>query len=267
MVGKVFQKINNLLEKGQKFALATIISTEGSTPRKAGAKIVIQRDGTTTGSIGGDYAEETVVNEALETMKEGEKCNKMELSLEESEEGGVGMKCGGKMKVFIDIIGPSESLIIIGAGKIPVAIANIAEKLGFRLVIIDPYAENYDFPESARIISKKVGEGFGEISVSSNSFIVIASRHEHDVPALINSLETDAEYIGMVGSEDRVRSTFDHLREEKNIEKEELSRVNAPIGLDIGAENPGEIAISILAEVIKERRNPEATGKSLKLDY
>lgn len=267
MSEKNLRKMKNLLEKGQKFAVATIISTEGSSPRSAGAKMIIKENGSTEGSIGGDYAEEAVVDRALNALNEGEKYCKMELSLEEEEEGGVGMKCGGKMEVFIEVIEPSEKLVIIGGGKVPAAIAKIAKNLDFGLIIIDPHAENNDFPKTAKVISKQVDEGFEEINISTNSYIVIASRHEHDEAALINSLKTDAKYIGMLGSENRVRSTFEYLQEEESIEKEKLDKINAPIGLDIGSETPEEIAISILAEIIKERRDSEVPGESLKLDY
>ncbi len=266
MSEKNVQKMKNLLEKGQKFAVATIISTEGSSPRNEGTKMIIKENGSTEGSIGGDYAEEIVVDRALNALDEGEKYCKMNLSLEEEEEGGVGMKCGGKMEVFIEVIEPSEKLIIIGGGKVPIAIAKIAKNLGFRLTVIDSHAEDDDFPKTAKVISKQVKEGFEEINIPASSYIVIASRHEHDEAALINSLKTDAKYIGMLGSEDRVKSTFEYLQEE-GIEKEKLEKINAPIGLDIGSETPEEIAISILAEIIKERREPEATGESLKLDY
>lgn len=266
MSSEVFQKINELQKRGERIALATLVRTEGSTPRGPGARMIVLESGETFGTVGGDRAEEVVKDRALDVLKEGDS-EFVEMKLEEKKEGGVGMKCGGEVKVFIDILEPSLKLILIGSGKVAVAVAELAMKLGFRIIVIDPYGGESDFPDSVKFFSKSVEEGMKEVEVTPQSYIVIMTRHEYDEAALLESLDTNAGYIGMMGSENRVRSIFEDLEKEKGLEKEELSRIHAPVGLDIGAETPREIAISILAEIIREIRNPESSGGSLKINY
>lgn len=177
------------------------------------------------------------------------------------------MKCGGEVEVSIEIPEQTPRLVLIGGGRVAAAVGKMAEEIGFDLAVIDPFADNYDFPDHAQVIPKSVEEGMHEIEITPQSYIVIATRHKYDEPALREALKTDAAYIGLMGSKSRVRSIFETLEEEGGVEKEDLSRVFAPIGLDIGAETPEEIAISILGEIIKERRSPESNGNSLKIDY
>ncbi len=266
MPGKIFRKIDGSLSEGERVALATIVNSEGSTPREEGAKMIIYENGDTFGTIGGDRAEERVKEEALKSLQKG-RSHSIELELEDEEEGGVGMKCGGKMEVFIDIIEPSQKLVLIGAGKVVRAVAELGAFMGFNLVIIDPSAQVDDFPQHAKVISQPVKNGLEKIGITPRSNIAIITRHEYDEEALVEALKTDAGYVGMMGSENRVRSVFEYLEEEKGVEREELKRVHAPIGLEIGVETPREIAVSILGEIIKKRRNPEASGGSLKLNY
>lgn len=265
MSAKIFQKVNDLLEEGERFALVTIVNSEGSSPREAGAKMIVREDGSTIGTIGGDCAERGAKDAAMKALKEGEP-RTLEMRLEEEEKGGVGMKCGGEIEVSIEILQPSPKLILIGGGKVASEVTKLAEKVGFDIAVIDPFAEGSDFPDSAEVVSKSVEEGMSEVEVTPRSYIVIITRHKYDEPALLSALKTDATYIGLMGSENRVRSIFKTL-EERGIEAEKLSQIHAPIGLDIGAETPKEIAVSIVGEIIKERRSSESTGESLKIEY
>lgn len=265
MAAKIFQKINELLEDGERFAVATIVRSEGSSPRNAGAKMIVLENGRTFGSIGGDCAERGAKDAALKSLEDGEP-RTIEMKLEEEEKGGVGMKCGGEIEVSIEVLQPTPELVLVGGGEVAVAVAELAEEVGFDLSVVDPFAEESDFPSSAEVISESVEDGMSEIEITPQSYIVIITRHKYDEPALMEALETDAAYIGLMGSENRVRSQFETL-EEKGIGREDLSRVNAPTGLDIGAESPKEVAVSIIAEIVKERRKPGSTGESLKINY
>lgn len=263
MSEKVFKKINSLLGKGEKLVVATIIRAEGSTPRGIGAKMVVLEDGTTFGIIGGDVAEAEVKDKALESLKKGES-QVVEMKLEEKGEGGVGMKCGGEIEVFVETLHPAPKLILIGSGRVANEVAKLAQSVGFKLVVVDPYTEDHDFPESASVIPKKVKEGLSEVEVTSESYIAIITQHRYDEPALTESLKTNAAYIGMMGSTNRVSSIFEKLEKEKNISRSKLSEIYSPIGLDIGSETPEELAVSIVGELIKERRKPDSSGKSLR---
>lgn len=265
MSAKIFQKINELLEEEENFAVATIIRSEGSAPRSVGTKMLILKSGKTYGTIGGDRAEEVVRDEALKSLEDGEP-RTIEIKLEEEEKGGVGMMCGGEIEVSIEVPQPTPKLFLIGGGQIAVEVVKLAQEVGFEVSVLDPFAEDTDFPDSAEIISKSVEEGMSEIEITPQSYIVIVTRHEYDEPALIESLKTDAAYIGLMASENRVTSQFESL-EERGVDHDSLSQVHAPIGLDIGAETPEEIAVSIIAEIIMERRSSESTGKSFKIDY
>lgn len=265
MSANIFQKINELLEKGKRFAVATIVRSEGSSPRGVGAKMIVLEDGRAFGTIGGDLAEAEVKEEAFKALESGEP-RTVKMKLEEEEKGGVGMKCGGEIEVSIEVPQPPPKLVLIGGGRVAVAVAELAKEVGFEIEIVDPFAEKSGFPDSARVVSKPVKEGLAEINVTPQSYIVIITRHKYDEPALKESLKTDAGYIGLMGSENRVNSVFEKL-EKEGIDRKDLSRVNAPVGLDIGAETPKEIAVSIIGELIKKRRSPESTGESLKIDY
>lgn len=266
MSAEIFHVIDDLLRKGERLAVATIVKAEGSAPRGKGAKMIVREDGDTFGTVGGDRAEEIVTEESLNALKEGEP-RTLKMKLEEEEEGGVGMKCGGRMEVFVDILEPSSKLILIGSGKVVRAVVELAEKVELDPIVIDPHADEDDLPSTVKVISKPIEDGMKEVEVNSQSYIAIITRHEYDESAMLEALKTDASYIGLMGSENRVRSLFEHLEADKGVDKQDLSRVNAPIGLDIGAETPEEIAISVLGEIIREKRAPEASGDSLKIDY
>lgn len=263
MSEKIFQKINELIEKGENFAVATIVRTRGSTPRGPGAKMIVLQDGSTFGSIGGDCAEAGVVAETLEVLKEG-KSRMVSMSLKEEEKGGVGMRCGGEIEVSIEVVQPSSRLIITGSGPIAVKLAELGQRVGFSVTVVDPFAKEEKFPERVNIIAKPVEQGLHEVEITPQTFIAIVTRHKYDEPALKAAINSEAAYIGMMGSRDRVKAVFETLRKE-GISEEKFSRVHAPIGLEIGAETPDEIAVSIIAELIKEKRRPEASEKSLKI--
>ncbi|KXA96619.1 hypothetical protein AKJ38_02975 [candidate division MSBL1 archaeon SCGC-AAA259I14] len=262
----IYQRINELLNEGERFAVATIIRSEGSSPRGAGAKMIVQNDGETIGSVGGDCAERGVIDASLKALENGEP-RTVGMELVEEEKGGIGMKCGGEIEVSIEILEPSPRLVLIGGGRVAIEVAKLAEQVGFEIRVIDPFVEEESFPDTAKVIPQPVSEGISEVEITSQSYIVIITRHKYDQPALTESLETEAAYIGMMGSETRVKSIFGTLEEEEGIERERLSEVHAPIGLEIGAETPKEIAVSIVSELIKERRCPECTGESSKIGY
>jgi len=262
---ELFEAISKLTNEGTTFAVATITGHTGSVPRRV-AKMIIKPDGTTIGTIGGGCVETEVAGEALRLLKEGQKgVHVKTYDLIEEEFGGVGMNCGGKIDVAIEIIEPTPKLVIIGSGHLGQALSKMGKMLEFEITVLDPMAKKENFPEAAHIISDFVEKGLPKISVDHASYIVILTRHKDDVPALKCSLKTDAAYIGMVASRRRVALVFNQLLK-AGFKEEQLQRVYSPVGLDIGAETPQEIALSILSEIIKTRklgREHEAPSKKL----
>lgn len=253
------------MREGKTFAVATIVSHTGSVPRHV-AKMIIQPDGTTIGTIGGGCAETEVVGHALKLLKEGEKgVHVNSYDLIEEEFGCVGMNCGGKINVAIEIIEPTPRLLIIGSGHLGQALSRMARMLEFDITVIDPMAKKEDFPDATHVLSDFVETAFPKVSVDQSTYVVILTRHKDDIPALKCSLNTNAGYIGMVASRRRVALVFDQLAKE-GFTQEQLKRVYSPVGLNIGAETSEEISISILGEIVKIRRlgkRQEAASKRI----
>jgi len=262
---EIFDAITKLISEGKTFAVATIIKHTGSVPRHV-AKMVIQSDGTTLGTIGGGCVETEVAAQALKLLKEGEKGVHIgSYNLIEEEFDGIGMNCGGKIDVAIEIMEPTPKLVIIGSGHLAQALGRIARMLGFDIAVVDPMAKKKSFPEAAQVVGEFVEKGLPQVRVDQSTHIVILTRHKDDVPALRSSFKTNAAYIGMIASRRRAALVFNRLLKEGVTEKQ-LDRVYSPVGLDIGADTPEEIAISILAEIIKIRRlgrEHEASSKKL----
>jgi xanthine dehydrogenase accessory factor len=252
-MSNIYEKMTELIREQETFAVATIVNYRGSVPRQI-AKMIITKDQKTYGTIGGGCVEGQVVEEGILMLKQGVKgVTVKSYDLVEEEFGGVGMNCGGKIDVSIEIVEPNPRLIIIGSGHLSSAIANLSQLLGFEIIVIDPLATKDRFPESALVVPDFPETNLPNMQISSNTYIVIVTRHKDDLPALRTALKTKAEYIGLIGSRRRVLQAFRILLHE-GFTQQQLNRVNAPVGLNIGAETPEEIAVSIMAEIIQRRR-------------
>lgn len=244
------------LASGKTFAVATVVKIYASTPREVGAKMGIFSDRTIFGTIGGGKLEKMVIDDAMEIFKTGKPDLKTYTLLPESK-GGIGTECGGKLDIFIDIILPEAKIVLIGAGHISYALARFADTCGFAVEVID---ERSDFANSQRfpkaVIHNTAIKDIDFISlVNKDTYIVIVSHsHELDYKALRVLINIPGAYLGMIGSERKVKTLFDKLLGE-GINKEQLTRVYAPIGLDINAETPEEIALSIMAEIVAVKRS------------
>ncbi len=262
---KIFKKTAELMARGETFAIVTIVRTEGSTPRKAGAKMIVVQDGNTFGTIGGDCVESGAVAEAMEAMREG-KSKTFSAALEEEELGGIGMKCGGVADIYIEVIKPTPKLLIIGVGNIGSQLVTLGHNLGFAITVIDPAARKEDFPDFVEVIPETVEKGVRMAGITPQTYIVVATGHKYDEAALKAVIDSGAAYIGMVGSKRKVAVMYKSLMDE-GIPEDKIKMVHTPVGLDIGAETPEEIAVSIMAEIIMRRRKPSATGGSLKISF
>lgn len=254
---EIYQELVNIAASGERAVLATVTSSRGSVPRKAGTKMIIKRDGTLIGSIGGGNVEQAVQEKALEVMKSREP-QMMHLDLKGRGEEAW-MICGGQMDVFLQLILPAETLYLFGAGHLSQSTATMAKMLGFRVVVIDPrpeYNNNDRFPDADALMVEEYDSAFSKLSVDENSYIIIYTPgHVTDAKCLQFAVSTRAKYIGMIGSKKKVKEIKERLRK-KGVSRQQLDEIHAPIGLEINAQTPEEIAISILAEITKFRRSP-----------
>lgn len=251
----IYQEIVNLVSKGGRAVLATVISSHGGAPRSAGTKMLVRGDSTIVGTIGGGRVEHIVREKAMGVMNSGEaEVVHFDLS---GEEDLPGMICGGQMDVFLEPVLPQETLYLFGAGHISQSVAAMAKSLGFRIVVIDPRAEynNTDcFPTGDSLMVDDYPNVFSQLNMDGASYIVILTPgHASDGQCLEFAVGNEVKYIGMIGSQKKVKEIKEHLLQ-KGVSRQRLDRVHAPIGIAIGAESPEEIAISILAEIVKARR-------------
>jgi xanthine dehydrogenase accessory factor len=253
----IYQEIVRVKEKGEEAALVTIVSATGSTPREEGAKMLVKPDGSILGTIGGGNLEAQVIEEAVEVIKQG-KPKRLHMSLTAKEAEEAGMICGGDLEVFIEPILTPSTLYLFGGGHVSLPLAEMGKLLGFKIAVIDDRAEFASaerFPEADIVLAEEFVSSFPRLKIDKSSYIVIVTRgHQHDELVLEWAVGTPAKYIGMIGSQTKVKTIFSHLLA-KGISKEQLDRVHSPIGLEIGAQTPEEIAVSILAEIIKVRRS------------
>ncbi|MCD6553996.1 MAG: XdhC family protein [Anaerolineae bacterium] len=261
----VYRVAASAVERGEAVALATIVRVAGSTPRGVGTKMLIRADGATEGTIGGGELEARVVTAAREALRTGEP-RLVSFTLHDAEVGDPGI-CGGEADVFIDVLLPHPTLLIVGAGHVAVPVAEIGALLGFRTVVLDDRAEFANeerFPRADELIVGDIPAELSRLPVNAQTHVVIVTRgHAQDEAALQAVLDSPAAYVGMIGSRRKVRTVFDHLRA-AGVSEDALARVRAPIGLDIGAETPAEIAVSIMAEIVMLHRG--GRGAPLKLD-
>jgi xanthine dehydrogenase accessory factor len=252
----IFDAISELLRSGERGALITIVNTVGSTPRKAGAKMLVTEDGRLIGTVGGGCVEADLVAYAKRVIRTGEpELHEIDLTAKSADKND--MLCGGKMKAFIDPIVAEEKLVIFGGGHISRALHDLAWRLGFRVVVTDDreqFANKERFPHASEILAESYERQFEHIQFDAATYIVIATRgHEYDELCLEKSLRQPCRYLAMVGSKTKVALFKARLRE-KGFTEEELARVVCPAGLDIGAETPEEIALSIAAQMVAVRR-------------
>ncbi len=258
----IYQELVNITAKGGQAVLATVVSTSGSAPREAGAKMLIKEDGTFIGSVGGGGAEHQVRQKASQVINSGEP-QLAHFDLSGRDEKSV-MTCGGQMDVFLEPIMSQETLYLFGAGHISQTTAVMAKMLGFRVTVIDPRPDfnNSDrFPNADSLIVEEYGSACSKLNVNKNSYIVLVTPgHSFDEQCLPFAVSTEAKYVGMIASKKKFREVKERLIQ-KGVPQQQLDMVYTPIGIAIRAETPQEIAISILAEIIKVRRTSDNSSQ------
>ena len=253
----IYSEICNLRRQGRRAALATIVSVHGSIPSVAAAKMLVRDDGSILGTVGGGCVEDDVRKGAMEVMKD-EKPRTFNFNLDQSPDDDTGLVCGGSLQVFVEPVIPSPVLYIFGAGHVGINIYKVALIAGFDVVVVDDreaFANRERFPEALDIHSGDMDLVMSQLNPVENCYLAIVTRgHRHDMRVLRWALDTKAYYIGMIGSTRKVLTLYEQL-ENEGVLHESFDRVYAPIGLQIGAVTPEEIAISVVAELIALRRH------------
>ena len=270
---EVFRAVGETLERGEAAALVTIIRTQGSTPQRVGAKMLVFPDGRSIGTIGGGCYENDAfwkARRALETRQP--LVAKYELADDLAEESG--LICGGQMEVYIEPLESSPHLYLIGGGHVAYHLGQLAANVGFRLHVLDDrekFANADRFPDAVEVAVDTIPTWLERATIPSQAYAVILTRgHRYDLDALRALAKRDLRYLGLIGSRAKVARLYEALRDE-GVSVDNIERVHAPVGLDIGAVSPQEIAVSILAELIavkygklsRDTETADATVRSL----
>jgi len=256
----IFEEIITARKSSMPVVLATVIESLGSAPREGGARMLIKPDGTTVGTIGGGAIEKVIVDEAMKLM------NTTSPRLVRYELKDVGMTCGGSMSIFLEPLHPAPRLVIFGAGHIGTALAQIGKMLDFTVLVVDnrlEFANRERLPCADMIIAKDYQDAIRDLPPLDTAYAVIVThRHVHDFEVLEQCVQHPFHYLGMIGSETKVKKAFQQLRE-KGISDEAIRKIHAPIGIDIGANTPAEIALSIAAELVAVRSGVKVPSMQL----
>jgi xanthine dehydrogenase accessory factor len=263
----VYEELVRLRNIGQKCALATIVDVRGSIPSYESAKLLVREDGSMIGTIGGGCVEAEVWNAARDVI-DMEKPKHLSFSLGQDAAYDNGLICGGQLDVFVEPVLPVPRAFIFGAGHISKSLSKVANLAGFGTVVVDnreSFANRERFPEALEIHAEEYEEVFSKLVINETSYIIIVTRgHRDDMRVLKLALATPARYLAMIGSKRKVINVIRELRKE-GIPQEAFERIHAPMGLDIGAISPEEIAISVAAEMIAVRRKAQSNWRSLSL--
>ena len=260
----VLAALTRALERGEMAALVTIVAAHGSTPQRVGAKMLVFADGRAVGTIGGGCYENDAFWKAREALKTRRaRVVHYELSDDLAEESG--LICGGQMDVFIEPIEPAPRLYIIGAGHVGYQLGQIAPTVGFRLHVVDDrqkFANHERFAAADEVVVEDVAGWVRTAAIPESAFVVVLTRgHRQDFDVLRGLADKVLRYVGLIGSRAKVARLTDALIAD-GVSTDWLRQLHAPIGFDIGAISPEEIAVAILAELIAVRRGKVIAEKA-----
>src|ERR1700720_3517966 len=255
----IYEQIVQLRREGRRGAVATIVNVRGSIPSFRTAKMLVRDDGSIVGTIGGGCVEADVWQAAREVM-ESEKPRTLKFDLNQDPRYDTGLVCGGTLEIFVEPVMPPALLYLFGAGHVALNVCKTASAAGFEVIVADDrssYATRERFPEAHEVHALDFDEAVRKLDPNESSYIVIVTRgHRDDMRLLRWAVQTPARYIGMIGSKRKTVTIFRELTKE-GLAPGLFDRVHAPVGLDIGAVTPEEIAVAITAELIAARRRVE----------
>ena len=258
----VYARVAALEAEGKQAVLVTVVAARGSVPRHEGSKMLIFPDGSTEGTIGGGDMEHRVIGEALAALADGQ-LRVRDYVFQDPAQGDVGV-CGGEIQVVIEPIQPKPGLLVIGAGHVGNAAAHLGKWLGFEVTLVDDrpdFAGSSDVPDLDRVVTCAMKDISDHVGIHAQTYILLTTRGvDLDVEGLPNLLASPAAYIGVIGSRRRWETTVDQLRQ-AGVPEDQIQRVTSPMGLELNAETPEEIAVSVLGQVIMQRRG--GSGESM----
>ena len=270
MQDEVFRAVTRALDHGEPAALVTVVATTGSTPQRVGAKMLVFADGRTVGTIGGGCYEDDAAGKAREAIRLRQPLlARYDLNDDNAAESG--LICGGRMDVFIEPVEPAPHLYVAGAGHIGQEVARLAHQVGFLVHVVDDrekFANPERFPTAFEVAVADVAAWLASAVLAPRAYAVIVTRgHRHDLEALRALAGRGLQFVGMIGSRAKVARVFDTLAA-GGVPADVLAGVHAPVGLDIGAVTPAEIAVSIVAELVAARNGrlaaPHVAAASLR---
>ena len=251
------EELIKVKSEGAGAVLITVVESDGVDGLDSGAKCLVRDGRIVLGSVGDPALEQRIVREAAERLAEE---RSQLLSLETDS--------GGQADVFFEVMPSPPKLIVVGAGHIAVPLVKMAKLMDYHVVVIDDrilFANRERFPEADEVVVGDMAETVKNLDITPTTYVVLITRgHKYDEPCLRELLDQPAKYIGMIGSKRRIKACFERFKEEEHVSEELISRVYAPIGLDIATETPEEIALGILGEIIKVRRGGKAQSLSRK---
>ncbi len=246
---EIFKKANELLENGEIFSIVTIVDASGSSPGKKGFKMLVTREGMTIGTVGGGTLEYFLIKEAIKAIEE-EKPRTITRELRE-----LGMSCGGGVTAFVDVIGVKDRIFIFGAGHVGYSLYKFLKYFPFKIFVIDDreeFAKEERFPEAV-VYKEDMVEFAKKLEIKDRDFVVIVSRThiiDFGVAKEILKKEKEPYYLGLIASKNKAKEFREKLLNE-GFPSEKIDKIHSPIGIEINAITPDEIAISIIGEIIK----------------
>ena len=263
MSKSIYQALGELEQNNESAALCTVVKSEGSTPRHVGSKMLVYPDGNFIGTIGGGDLEHRVLDEAWMAIADGQ-ARHLHYNMSDPSRGDPGV-CGGTVEVFVEPILPAPMVIVVGAGHVGKAVAHLAKWLGFRVAVSDDRQEFCTpevVPEADAYYPVPMEKLTEHVKVTRQTYLALTTRGSNvDAAGLGPLLETEAGYIGVIGSKRRWAETVKALKKQ-GVPADKIARVHSPIGLELQAETPEEIAVSILAEILMIRN--KGTGKAMR---
>ena len=267
---EVFAALGEALSRGEEAALVTIVSSNGSTPQRVGAKMLVFGDGRIVGTVGGGCYEHDAIGKARQVL-ETRKPTTVRYDLNDDFAEETGLVCGGQMEVFIEPIEAVPAVYIFGAGHVGYYLARMAHEAGFGVHVIDDraaFANRERFPFAGSVVVDDIPDWLGRTTLPATAYAVVVTRgHRNDLDALRALAPRELRYLGLIGSRAKVARLYEQLMIEGGVDPDRLARIHAPIGLDLGAVTPQEIAVSITAELIAVRRGKVASLKAASLQW
>ena len=254
-IERVYQAALDAMRQGEPVAMATVVEARGATPRGVSAKMLIYADGRTVGTVGGGGVEARVIEEAKAAIAGGES-RELDYRLVDEQRGDPGI-CGGDMRIFVEVLTPRPTLLIVGGGHVGQAVAELGAFLGYRIAIVDERPEMVTperFPWAEARLAGDPAQEIESFPLTGHTYVVMVTPHHAlDERVLAVLAGQPVGYVGLIGSRRRTAHTFERARE-AGVPEELLEQVHTPVGLDIGAETPKEIAVSIIGEIIAVQR-------------